>query len=329
METFMELRMDEFNDYSITERVGRDSHGNLHRAIRKQDCKSVLIQICELPPGSRKFARLKKEYSISKKIDSGRILKPVSFFTDEGRTALALEDPGGRFLSEILTDGAMDMDTFLPYGIGFAAILGEIHRSGFVHGGINSDCWLIGENDGEVHITGFAGAFPLETGNRSNLDLSDDLNELYYISPEQTGRMNRSVDHRTDFYSLGVVFYEMLTGVVPFRFADPLEMFYHHIAMSPTPPREIDSGIPPVINRIILKLLSKNSDDRYSSAEGLKADLEHCREQLKSGNLIESFPLGRGDIPERLQIPNRLFGRDTELRILNDGFERRWATRVR
>ena len=136
---------------------------------------------------------------------------------------------------------------------------------------------------------------------------------LAYLSPEQTGRMNRVVDYRTDFYSLGVTFYELLTGGLPFRSDDPLELIHSHIAKRPMPPSEIGGSIPEPLSRIVMKLLAKTAEERYQSALGLRADFEHCARQWTDRGEITPFPLGQQDMSDRFVVPQYLYGREQQL----------------
>ncbi len=144
---------------------------------------------------------------------------------------------------------------------------------------------------------------------------------LAYVSPEQTGRMNRMLDYRTDFYSLGVVFYELLTGQRPFPSTDPLELVHAHIAKQPNPPQELNSQIPFPLAEIVTKLLAKMAEDRYQSAVGLKADLERCLDQIHTKGEIQTFSLGQNDISNRFQVSQKLYGRQEEIAILLETFE--------
>ncbi len=146
---------------------------------------------------------------------------------------------------------------------------------------------------------------------------------LSYLSPEQTGRMNRGIDYRTDFYSLGVTFYELLTGELPFQSNDPMELVHSHIAKQPPPLGENRRGeIPQVLWGIVMKLMAKNAEDRYQSALGLKFDLEFCLRQLEGSGKIESFAIAQRDVCERFIIPEKLYGRKSEVAQLLAAFDR-------
>lgn len=193
----------------------------------------------------------------------------------------------------------------LKIAVAVTDALGDLHKKGAIHMDITPRNILINTETGEVQITG-----------------SGCSGSVAYMSPEQTGRLNQAVDYRTDFYSLGVTFYEMLTGVLPFSTEDPLELIYSHIAVRPTPPYDLDNEIPKTVSDIVMKLLSKTPDDRYQSASGLKADLLECLKQLETSGTIQGFTLGLKDISALLQIPQRLYGRQQETAALMGSFSR-------
>jgi predicted ATPase len=230
-------------------------------------------------------------------------------------TCLVLEDRGLVPLSTRLTAGRPDLRFFLTYALQLCRILGALHRRKIIHGAISPSSVLVGTDAGDMQLlnVGLGPASSPETRAR----VPDGA--AAYVSPEQTGRINRAVDYRTDFYSLGATFYEMLTGAPPFSAEDSLELIHAHIARTPTPPA-LDA-VPEQVSRIVLKLLSKAAEDRYQSAAGIVHDLEACERAWTTHGTIPSFDVGSHDVPEQLLIPQRLYGRDREIGELRRAFD--------
>ena len=245
---------------------------------------------------------------------------------------LILEDFGGISLKQWLNNGedslrVLPLKEFLTIAIQITKILGKVHAANIIHKDINPANILINLTTGKIKLIdfGISSAFSREVPMLKNPNVLEGT--LAYISPEQTGRMNRSLDYRTDFYSLGVTFYELLTGKQPFITNDELELIHCHLAKQPTPPHKVAefrqiATLPIALSNIVMKLMAKTAEDRYQSAWGLKADLEICLEQLKATGTIAEFPLLTQDVCDRFQIPQKLYGRDTEVAALLAGFER-------
>jgi PAS domain S-box-containing protein len=278
----------------------------------------VLMPVAEQPaPAS--LRRLEHELSLAAELDSRWAVRPLELSRRHGgRKVLLLEDPGGELLDRFAGQ-ALEVREFLPLGVAITAALAQVHARGLIHKDIKPGNILV--NRGKVYLTGFgiASRSPRE---RQLLQLPLILaGTLPYMAPEQTGRMNRLIDARSDLYSLGVTFYELLTGTLPFVASDPLEWVHCHIARRPTSPRE-HRTIPEPLADIILKLLAKSADERYQTAAGLEADLNHCLAQWLRHGRIEAFALGQHDQPDRLVIPETLFGRQRELGVLRSTYER-------
>ncbi len=268
------------------------------------------------------IARFKSVYGAMFNIKSDRIIKIFDIQSSIEGVVLIQEDFNGIPLKEFLKGEEINLKTFLSMAVQLSEALKEIHSYNIYHGNISLTSIFI-DKDSSLIKTGDFGLSFLETKELGSFYDKDVIeNRLPFISPEQTGRMNRSVDYRTDFYSLGTVFYTMLTGILPFSSGDPLELIHAHIAKMPKTPRELKQDIPGMVSDITMKLLSKGAEDRYQSAGGLKADLEECMRQLNENGKIEGFLPGKKDISEKFSIPEKLYGREKEIEALLAAFER-------
>ena len=207
-----------------------------------------------------------------------------------------------------VSSSTVALTTFFAKADTAIRLVKEVHARHPFHGCINAA--TLG-----LSLSNQPAAVSLEMGLPEQQDLA-------YISPEQTGRMNRAVDYRSDYYSLGVVFYELLTARLPFVTDDMMELVHSHIARQPAAPHQLQSRIPRPVSDIVMKLLSKNAEDRYQSLEGLAADLAHCRQVLNDGRRLTKFALGKNDVFNRLSISEKLYGRESELKRLLDAFKR-------
>ncbi len=228
---------------------------------------------------------------------------------------------GGQPLSKIFKERQLEISECLVIAVSLASILIDLNRVGIIHKDIKPSNIVINVETGQVKLTnfGFSSRLDLEKQTISNPNLLEGT--LAYMAPEQTGRMNRSIDYRSDFYSLGVTLYEMLTQKLPFTSHDPIELVHCHIAKQPVPPQEL-VDIPQPVSDIVMKLLAKNAEERYQSAAGLKFDLETCLLQLESTGEIKNFPLGQRDRGSQLSIPQKLYGREQEVAVLMNAFSR-------
>ena len=277
------------------------------------------------PPAPATLDRLAHEYSLKEELDSVWAVRPLEHLRDRGHAILVLGDPGGELLSGLL-GAPMDVGRFLPLAVGVAAAIGEVHRRGLIHKDIKPANILVNAASGEVLLAGFGSASRLARERQSAKPPESIAGTLAYMAPEQTGRMNRSIDSRSDLYSLGVTFYHMLTGSLPFRASDSMDWVHCHIARKPAWPGERVANIPPVISAIVMKLLAKTGEERYQTSAGVERDLRRCLAQWEMRGGIDEFPLAEHDVPDRLLIPEKLYGRSREVAALLSSFHRIVAT---
>jgi PAS domain S-box-containing protein len=280
---------------------------------------AVLLAADRPPPQA--LERLTHEYELRNELDGAWAVRPLELAREDGRVILVLEDPGGEPLARLLGQ-PMEIGVFLSLAIGVAAALGKAHQVGLVHKDIKPGNILVNCLDGVVRITGFGIATRLPRERRTIAPPETIAGTLAYMAPEQTGWMNRSIDSRSDLYSLGVVFYQMLVGALPFAASDPTEWVHCHVARKPAPPGDRVETVPAPISKIVMKLLAKAAEERYQSAAGLERDLRRCLADWERQRRIDDFPLGLNDTSDRLLIPETLYGRTREVAILLDGFER-------
>lgn len=310
--------------YEYLEKIHDSLITLVYRARRIRDRQPVIIKILKKAyPSSQDIYVFKHQYELMKDLDSEGIIKAYSIERSNNYIAIVLEDFGGNSLKKFFQTGKIiDLFVFLQISIGLTKALEEVHKINIIHKDIKPDNIIINEQTLKIKIADFSIASLLmqEKYLASNPDRLEGT--LAYMSPEQTGRMNRAIDYRTDFYSLGVTFYEMLTRQLPFQTTDAMELVHSHIAKIPALPHELDPTIPKVVSDIVMKLLAKTAEDRYQSAYGIKADLEACLTQLQTNGRIENFILGQHDVFAKFQIPQKLYGRDGEIATLNAAFER-------
>jgi predicted ATPase/tRNA A-37 threonylcarbamoyl transferase component Bud32 len=273
-------------------------------------------------PTLEEIARIRHEYQILHSLNIPGIIKPIELKPYEHGLALILEDFGGQPLQQYITSQKTNLINFLEIATQLAQIVGELHQNQIIHKDIKPPNILIKPESRQIKLIDFSIATRLEKESPSISNPNSSEGSLAYMSPEQTGRMNRSIDYRTDFYSLGVTFYEMLTGQLPFSSLDPMELVHCHLAKNPITLHQRNPELPITIANIVTKLLAKNAEDRYQSALGLKADLEECLTQLQTTGKIKDFIPGRVDKTGQFLIPQKLYGREVEVETLLQAFER-------
>ena len=264
--------------------------------------------------------RLAHEYELRDALDAAWSARPLALSREGGRTALLLEDPGGEPLDRLI-GAPREVGRFLRVAIGIAKALGGSHQRGLVHKDIKPANILVDGATGEVRLIGFGIASRLPRERQASEPPEFIVGTLAYMAPEQTGRMNRSIDFRSDLYALGVTLYELLTGELPFMAADPMEWVHCHVARQPLPPGERVAGVPGPLSAIVMRLLAKTAEDRYQTAAGLAVDLRKCLAEWERHGGIEPFPLGARDVPDRLMATGTLYGREQEIEALLGAFD--------
>ncbi|MBV9387207.1 MAG: AAA family ATPase [Chroococcidiopsidaceae cyanobacterium CP_BM_ER_R8_30] len=340
---------------TVNTQIYESANTLVYRGIRHPDNTPIILKFLKQDyPNAEELTRYKQEYEIIRSLNLDGVIQAYSEHDYQRSRVLVLEDFGGVSLQKSMLNPSaqsysLSLPDFLLLAIKIADILGKVHAANVIHRDINPGNIVVNPDTGIVKIIDFGISTRLSITHPTFKNPNILEGTLAYMSPEQTGRMNRLLDYRTDFYSLGVTFYELLTGQLPFTTKDVLELVHCHIAKQPIPPydiryreKKIQAGgdtetetkdkrqekdnsyfqIPKVISDIVMKLMAKNVEERYQSAWGIKSDLEECLRQLKTCNQIEPFLLATHDISNKFQIPQKLYGREQEVKTLLTVFER-------
>ncbi|MBV8887535.1 MAG: serine/threonine-protein kinase PknK, partial [Chroococcidiopsidaceae cyanobacterium CP_BM_RX_35] len=298
----------------------------VYRGTRVQDERAIVIKLLKQDyPSPQELTRYRQEYEITHSLNLEGVVKAYSQQDYQRTLVILLEDFGGESLEYWIHNRPdfcpMSLSMFMRLALNITDILGKVHAAKIIHKDINPGNIVLNLKTGVVKIIDFGLAIRFNRTNPTFKSPHVLEGTLAYLSPEQTGRMNRLLDYRSDFYSLGMTFYELLTGQLPFPTTDMLELVHCHIAQQPVPPHELNAAIPKIVSDIILKLMAKNAEDRYQSAWGIKADLELCAHQLEANSQIDHIQLGLQDVSEQFQIPQKLYGREAEIRALLAAFD--------
>jgi PAS domain S-box-containing protein len=317
----LKTAMTEISSYTL-ESLRKDAEFVLYRGQRETEPSHILVVApLSKQPAQGTLRRLEHQYALRTRLDSAWAVLPLALVHDHGRTVLVLEDPGGEPLDQLL-ERRPDLTRFLRIAIGLSTALGRLHEQGIIHKDIKPANVMVDPTSDQVWLTGFGIASELPRERQVPEPPETIAGTLAYMAPEQTGRMNRSIDSRSDLYSLGVTLYEMLAGVLPFTVSDPIEWVHCHIARQPKSPGERRKEVPESLSAIVLKLLAKSPEERYQTAAGLEVDLRRCLRDRESLGHIDSFLLGAHDASDRLLIPEKLYGRDRESKALLEAFDR-------
>ncbi|THB66693.1 MAG: diguanylate cyclase [Gammaproteobacteria bacterium] len=312
-----------FPGYRIAETLYKGRKSNIYRGFREADNTSVVIKsLNKQYPTLDELSGFRSEYKLLKSISGKNVINAYDIIEYDNSLSLILEDHKGETLDNLFKQSQLLLSEKLMIVIQMIDAISQIHSHHIIHKDINPKNFIYNHNEQVVKVIdfGIASELPREITSLKNPNILEGT--LSYISPEQTGRMNRPVDYRTDFYSLGITLYWILTGKLPFVSEQMMELIHSHIAVKAVPPSKIDSAIPAPVSDIVMKLIEKNAEDRYVSALGIKHDLDYCLQELTETGTVKQFKLGVNDLSDKFQIPQKLYGRQHETDILISAFER-------
>ena len=312
----------QLSEYAL-ERLRGDGEFTLYRGHANQTGTPsiLLLAPASTRPSPDTLKKIDHEYALRHELDAAWAVRPLALSERSEQVTLVLEDPGGVTLDGFLS-GPMEIARFLTVAVGLATALAELHRREWIHKDVKPSNVLVNCATGQVRLMGFGIASRLRREHQPFEAPEFIAGTLPYMAPEQTGRMNRSIDSRSDLYALGVTLYEMLTGTRPFTASEPLEWVHCHIARIPVPPHERVTSVPSCISAIVMTLLAKTPEARYQTAAGLESDLRRCLAEWEACGRIVDFPPGQHDAQDRLLIPEKLYGRAREIETLLTAFDR-------
>ncbi|MGL5836152.1 MAG: AAA family ATPase [Waterburya sp.] len=310
--------------YQILGKIYESFNSKVYQGIRIADHQPVILKVLRQDyPNPQELTRYKQEYKTICRLNFPEAIKAYGLESYQRTLVIILEDFGAASFRQLLQQKPLALGEFLPLAIAIVEHLGKIHAANIIHKDLNPANIIFNVTTKQLKIIDFGIATILKRENPTLKSPNILEGTLAYISPEQTGRMNRSLDYRTDFYSLGVTFYELLTGSLPFTTTDALELIHYHLAKQPVDLVTVSQGrIPPVVARIVGKLMAKTAEERYQSTYGIKADLEECGRQLAATGTITDFEIATQDVAHQFQIPQKLYGRDEEIATLKAAFAR-------
>ena len=310
----------------VLEALRKDQEFILYRGRSKDDASQVLVLLpLAENPAPEILKWLEQAYSLREELDPTWATRPIAIARHWDRPVLVLEDPGGVPLDQLLGH-PLDLAFSLRLAIGLSSAIDQLHERDIIHKDIKPANVLVNPVTGRCWLTGFGIASRLPRERQAPEPPEFVAGTLAYMAPEQTGRMNRSIDSRSDLYSLGVTLYEVLTGSHPFTASDPMEWVHCHIARQPVSPSERLETVPATVSAIVMKLLAKTAEERYQTAAGAESDLRRCLTEWETQRFVDQFPLGEHDTPDRLLIPEKLYGRAQEIDTLLAAFDRVMAS---
>jgi predicted ATPase/signal transduction histidine kinase/CheY-like chemotaxis protein/tRNA A-37 threonylcarbamoyl transferase component Bud32 len=311
--------------YQIESQIYESVNSLVYRGYRKKDNQPVILKMLKQDyPTPAELTRYRQEYELTHELNLSGTIQAYDIEKYNNTLLIILEDFGAESLKNKMAEQPLTLKAFLPIAIQIAENLGNIHAANLIHKDINPSNIVLNVETNSLKIIDFGIASRLQRENPTLKNPEQLEGTLAYLSPEQTGRINRSLDYRTDLYSLGITFYELLTGTLPFTTLDAMELVHCHLAKIPMPVCQVTPDVPPIVSDIVMKLLAKNAEDRYQSAFGVKADLEKCLENLTDFDNLHSFEfeLAQNDFSGTLQIRQKLYGREMEINTLLEAFER-------
>ncbi|MEG4608710.1 AAA family ATPase [Microcoleus sp. F6_B6] len=309
--------------YTIIEQIYLSSRTAVYRGLDNSNQRSVVVKVLRLEyPTFAELVQFRNQYAIAKNLPIPGIVQPLNLERLGNGYALVMEDWGALSLSLYLQQQSLSLSEVLDVALQLATILQDLHQQRVIHKDIKPANILIHPESKQVKLIdlSIASLLPKETQEIQNPNFLEGT--LAYLAPEQTGRMNRGIDYRADFYALGVTLYQLLSGKLPFESEDAMELLHCHIAKVPVPVEQVNPSVPSMIAAIVAKLMAKNAEDRYQSALGLKYDLQQCLTQWQEAGVISTFQLGERDLSDRFLIPEKLYGRETEVQALLKAFDR-------
>lgn len=315
--------MKKFTDYDLIEKLNESQRSLIYKALNKNTGETCVLKILKTRhPSLADIARFRHEYEIIKNLDIPGIIKTRNITVEHNAVAIELEYFKGKRLKDLIGTPWMSLDNYLKTAITLAETIGAIHREGICHRDIKPQNILVNPETGDVRITDFGISSIITHENEELYNPGVIEGTIFYMSPEQTGRMNRTVDYRTDIYSIGITLYEMATGNPPFVSDDPMEIIFSHMAKTPQSVSMINPEIPEMLSDIINKCLAKTAEERYQNSYGLAADLKTCLAHYSKTGTIPEFSIAQTDISDRFNIPQKLYGREEEVSLLLSAFQR-------
>jgi len=310
-------------NYRTIEKLYESANSLIYRGILQPDNQPIILKILKQDyPTPAEITRYKQEYEITHSLNAENIIRVYNLQRYKNSLIILLEDFGGQSLNLLISQHQFSLEELLIIAIKITDGLAAIYTANIIHKDINPANIVYNRATGQLKIIDFGISTRSAQENQIGCHINQLEGTLAYIAPEQTGRMNRQIDYRSDFYSLGVTLYEILTLQLPFASKDPMELVHCHIAQQPKRPDELNPSIPLIVSQIVVKLLAKTPEERYQSVWGIKADLETCLQQLQTRGQIFTFPLGSQDISDRFHIPQKLYGREAEISQLLTTFDR-------